>query len=856
MIPAVRTFPGGTRLRRVPPVSFVRAMLLAITVCATWSAMAAETTRAIDVAGANLRYRVDPQMGGAITDFRLRGGTTNIAGEAGLSLEGFGAGSYYAPSRRINGRAEVDDSDSANPVVTVRYECQGPRIDGLHVERRIEFVPHASSLRMTWTIENRGQADQWVAPWVRIQPLPGGAWDEQDRIFLPTPVGIISPESDGFHLATRNWAAVTDAAARETFYAVFDAENLHSWKSLGPDNPGGAGLEAWFVPFALNPGESWSTTYTMALVRGVERVDFATERGAGSLRYRDETLTVTFAAAETIANAGFQSVLLDGDTPRALPERRFSLERDSSITLTYPNTPLQKKAYDFLAQVTADGEVLSMNPSTHAPHEGIDTRFAVGALAPLPAWTEGPYRLDRVPQTWPVRHVEADGLAIGSADSYRKVFAEDLPGDAVVESATIRISAARGEAESFQMLLRPLDESRRDVTLRMLDFRDAEDKPAMPVKTAQFQQVGFVPVTTPSHFENPTGSYPDPLKTPNLRYTLDPDVTTALWCTLIIADNTKPGIYSNRIDIVENDTPLGFIEIELTVYDFPIDPEDLPKVDVRLDEAALTGALDNLGFRGDAARDTAELLDAYRLSPMSGEETVEVARYPERSEWSEAIETLRRMRDETGGPASMVTVQGLDPFLADEADIWNVHLAMFDAPAQDTLLEAIRAGRRVWVHTHHEPGRPYPNFFIEQDMIEHRMLFWAAWALGAEGVHYWNAYAPGGRDPWTQPADATPANGNGVLIYPSPQGPLASLRLAAFRDGVEDFAWLTQLTSLIERAERQNIDRKTVEAAKDALDLSGLLPNLTGFSRNPEMVQGRREAIGRAIETLTEALDR
>src|SRR5690606_28951498 len=101
------------------------------------------------------------------------------------------------------------------------------------------------------------------------------------------------------------------------------------------------------------------------------------------------------------------------------------------------------------------------------------------------------------------------------------------------------------------------------------------------------------------------------------------------------------------------------------------------------------------------------------------------------------------------------------------------------------------------------------------------------WVLGAEGVHYWNGYAPGERDPWMQPADDTPANGNGILLYPAADGPLPSMRLATLRDGIEDFAYLVRLARLLARAEERNVSGPAVDEARRALDLRNLLPNLT-----------------------------
>jgi hypothetical protein len=835
---------------RVPPVLFWAAVVLA---GGATGARAAETTRAIEVAGEIVRYRVDPQRGGALTEFGYRGESANFAGAEGLLVEGFGIGSYHAPGRRLNGRAEIADIVTPEAVTTVRYDADGPRISGLSVERRMEFVPGAAALNVTWRIRNDGEAARWIAPWVRSRPAPGGAWSDATRIHLPTPEGVLSPRIEGFHPAARNWAAAVDSELAETFVAVFDAEDLHSWKALLPDETGGGGFEAWFAPFSLEPGEDWVTRYVIALVRGLERIDFATERAIGSLDYARGQLTVQLVPLRALSDSRFKSVLLNGDETIPLPDRDISAERGRRVPLEYTLPALTEGTYDFLAQVQKNAEPVHLNPTTRAPHEGIDTRFSLrGGLAPIPPWTDGPYRLEREPRPWPAPHYESGALAIASADGTRKVFANDAPSRPEDTPPAIRIAAARGEAESAQILLQPLDGRSREISVHTTEFAAERGRAGIPADAVELRAVRHVPVTVPSHFENPTGDYPDPLGPAAGVFALEPGRTTALWCTVRVPERAAPGRHTATLELTENGDVLASIDIEVDVFGFALAPEDLPVIDIRLDADALAAALGTTGFSGDSATATRSLLEAFGIPDPP--DIVEIARYPERADWSAALEALDEAQADPQTPDTLVTVQGLEPFLPEAADIWNVHLAMFDSPVQSTLLEALSGGRRLWIHVNHDPGRPYPNLFIEFSAVEQRMLFWAAWALGAEGVHYWNGYAPGERDPWTQPADDTPANGNGVLLYPSPNGPLPSIRLAAVRDGIEDFAYLKRLARLLARAEDQKVTGPAVDEALRALDLRNLLPNLTDFSRDPDVFHAHRVAVGRAVERLESAL--
>lgn len=61
------------------------------------------------------------------------------------------------------------------------------------------------------------------------------------------------------------------------------------------------------------------------------------------------------------------------------------------------------------------------------------------------------------------------------------------------------------------------------------------------------------------------------------------------------------------------------------------------------------------------------------------------------------------------------------------------------------------------------------------------------WALGADGVVPWQTI--GKADAWTKPDDL-------ALFYPTPSGPVPSLRLKSFRAGQQLVEYLTMFTAL------------------------------------------------------------
>lgn len=125
------------------------------------------------------------------------------------------------------------------------------------------------------------------------------------------------------------------------------------------------------------------------------------------------------------------------------------------------------------------------------------------------------------------------------------------------------------------------------------------------------------------------------------------------------------------------------------------------------------------------------------------------------------------------------------------------------------LRETLRPGEEWWLYVCCGPGEPHPNLFLSMSGVQHRAVMWRVWKEGATGFLYWavNAYASNARpdDPITF-IEGLPA-GDGVLVYPGEAfgetGPLASIRLERWRDGMEDLEYLRALEHRFGRDEAQ-----------------------------------------------------
>jgi hypothetical protein len=203
----------------------------------------------------------------------------------------------------------------------------------------------------------------------------------------------------------------------------------------------------------------------------------------------------------------------------------------------------------------------------------------------------------------------------------------------------------------------------------------------------------------------------------------------------------------------------------------------------------------------------------------------------------------------------MVTTQGLNAFLPPEIDIWAIHSQLMDTLHGTTVSDRVRKGGRVWWYVNQLPPRPYANLLLDFMGVEHRALFWQAWAMGAVGFHYGGInFSKPGVDPWESQLDLTPAQGDGFLVYPGPNGPVNSIRWELVRDGLEDCDYLSLLRDRIKRLQAAGGHDALVAKAANVFFLGEVVPDLVSFPREIGAYLAKREAIARTIVEIDTAL--
>ncbi len=107
-----------------------------------------------------------------------------------------------------------------------------------------------------------------------------------------------------------------------------------------------------------------------------------------------------------------------------------------------------------------------------------------------------------------------------------------------------------------------------------------------------------------------------------------------------------------------------------------------------------------------------------------------------------------------------------------------------------------------WAYVFIAQRPPYPNWFLESNLIESRLIPWLAWQQNLKGLLYYttNRWIGTGPEQLIQPVDFPllswkpncfeDTNGDGCLLYPGAQGALPSLRLKNLQQGLEDWAML------------------------------------------------------------------
>jgi hypothetical protein len=176
-------------------------------------------------------------------------------------------------------------------------------------------------------------------------------------------------------------------------------------------------------------------------------------------------------------------------------------------------------------------------------------------------------------------------------------------------------------------------------------------------------------------------------------------------------------------------------------------------------------------------------------------------------------------------------------------DIW---CPMFDRCPVPLIQQTLKTDKEMWYYVCINPHQPYGNFFLSQDSIDHRVLFWQTYKYGGKGFLYWEINFWFSENPLDGIKGVTfSSTSDGSLLYPGPDGPIGSLRYEIIREGIEDYDYLVLLRKALISGRLSQSDKVKAEKLLEVPEELVVSPR--EFNRNPEVLLNLRRSIGEIL---------
>lgn len=159
--------------------------------------------------------------------------------------------------------------------------------------------------------------------------------------------------------------------------------------------------------------------------------------------------------------------------------------------------------------------------------------------------------------------------SVAVADSTDKVFRDPALFRGRV-TGTVKLSAARGEAESFQIVLWPLTADIRGLTVSLPANLVGPKGASIPRAAFDVRTVGYVKAEKPVYARNPDQEWwPDPLL-PFAPANVAKGTVQPLWVTVTVPRDAAAGLYRGRLTLKAEKPPAIALNLELQVRDFAL----------------------------------------------------------------------------------------------------------------------------------------------------------------------------------------------------------------------------------------------------------------------------------------------
>ncbi len=209
------------------------------------------------------------------------------------------------------------------------------------------------------------------------------------------------------------------------------------------------------------------------------------------------------------------------------------------------------------------------------------------------------------------------------------------------------------------------------------------------------------------------------------------------------------------------------------------------------------------------------------------------------------LPVMSTLRDNTMGPGSGLT--GL-------IDIWAPQMDLYRS---SSAAGAHARGDQVYWYPDIATGHPYPNWFNGYPPIDTRQMVGPmSHRAGVDGVLYYKVdrwinhplLDDGIYSSWN-PATFDTTAGDGSMFYPGADGPLPSIRLANFRDGMQDYNLLDLLAAAIQHPPAGTPPAELAHA-KALLAAGDVVQGDASYTEDPGQYRQWRAAVAAEIGTL------
>ena len=113
-------------------------------------------------------------------------------------------------------------------------------------------------------------------------------------------------------------------------------------------------------------------------------------------------------------------------------------------------------------------------------------------------------------------------------------------------------------------------------------------------------------------------------------------------------------------------------------------------------------------------------------------------------------------------------------------------------------------GSELWFYTCCHPTGRYPNRFLDQTLLQTRVLHWINYLYALQGYLHWGLNWYGTDDPYSQEGVSKDLPlGDRAIIYPGEHGLIGSLRFSTQRDGLQDYEYLWTLEDRLRTIKEQ-----------------------------------------------------